>query len=82
MCRAADRLAGEAGARDVEGIGFGSVWLRRPMDPTALVRTTFEEITHEIEQPVGPHLAAAVAWPGGGVHAGSVRPPCSPGRRR
>ncbi|KNC17269.1 SAM-dependent methyltransferase [Arthrobacter sp. RIT-PI-e] len=47
-------------SRDVEGIGFGSVWLRRPRDPHGLVRATFEEITHEIEQPVGPHLAAAV----------------------
>lgn len=47
-------------SRDVEGIGFGSLWLRRPRNPRNLVRTTFEEITHEIEQPVGPHLAAAV----------------------
>ncbi|MHA7189063.1 DUF7059 domain-containing protein [Arthrobacter sp. MDT2-16] len=47
-------------ARDVEGIGFGSVWLRRPRDRRGLVRVTLEEITHEIEQPVGPHLAAAV----------------------
>ncbi|MHA7240150.1 DUF7059 domain-containing protein [Arthrobacter sp. TMS1-12-1] len=47
-------------ARDVEGIGFGSVWLRRPRTPSDLVRVTLEEITHEIEQPVGPHLAAAI----------------------
>ncbi|MHA7283379.1 DUF7059 domain-containing protein [Arthrobacter sp. TMS2-4] len=47
-------------ARDVEGIGFGSVWLRRPRTPSDLVRVTLEEITHDIEQPVGPHLAAAI----------------------
>lgn len=47
-------------SRDVEGIGFGSVWLRRPRNPSDLVRVTLEEITHEIEQPVGPHLAAAI----------------------
>ncbi|MHA7279427.1 DUF7059 domain-containing protein [Arthrobacter sp. MDT2-2] len=48
-------------SRDVEAIGFGSVWLRRPGTPSNLVRVTLEEITHDIEQPVGPHLAAAVA---------------------
>ncbi|MFC3300338.1 methyltransferase [Arthrobacter agilis] len=48
-------------SRDVEAIGFGSIWLRRPSSPGALVRVTLEEITHEIEQPVGPHLSAAVA---------------------
>lgn len=47
-------------SRDVEGIGFGSVWLRRPRNPSGLVRVTLEEITHEIEQPVGPYLAAAI----------------------
>ncbi|WP_258058745.1 methyltransferase [Arthrobacter sp. B1805] len=47
-------------SRDVEGVGFGSVWLRRPATSRDLVRVTFEEITHDIEQPVGPHLAAAV----------------------
>ncbi|TKV26507.1 methyltransferase [Arthrobacter sp. NamB2] len=47
-------------SRDVEGVGFGSVWLRRPAASRDLVRMTFEEITHDIEQPVGPHLAAAV----------------------
>ena len=55
----ADYLADFA-SRDVEGIGFGSVWLRRPATSSDLVRVTLEEITHEIEQPVGPHLAAAV----------------------
>ncbi|MHA7178994.1 DUF7059 domain-containing protein [Arthrobacter sp. MDB2-24] len=48
-------------SRNVEAIGFGSVWLRRPGTPSNLVRVTLEEITHDIEQPVGPHLAAAVS---------------------
>lgn len=47
-------------SRDVEAVGFGSVWLRRPAGEDALVRVVLEEITHEIEQPIGPHLAAAV----------------------
>jgi methylase of polypeptide subunit release factors len=49
-------------SRDVDGIGFGMVWLRRPLHPGpgggAISR--FEEITYPIEQPVGPHLGAAV----------------------
>lgn len=51
-------------SRNVEGIGFGMVWLRRPVPggqasvQSALSR--FEEITYPIEQPVGPHLGAAV----------------------
>lgn len=49
-------------SRDVEGIGFGMVWLRRPLrpgpGPAAISR--FEQITYPIEQPVGPHLGAAV----------------------
>ncbi len=47
-------------SRNVEAVGFGSVWLRRPAGEDALVRVVLEEITHEIEQPIGPHLAAAV----------------------
>jgi methylase of polypeptide subunit release factors len=52
-------------SRNVEGIGFGMVWLRRPSSAgpatggrAALSR--FEEITYPIEQPIGPHLGAAV----------------------
>jgi len=46
-------------SRNVEAIGFGMIWLRRPADgPPVLTR--FEEITYPIEQPVGPHLGAAV----------------------
>ncbi len=58
------------GSRDVEGIGFGMIWLRRPLAAerpgkrpgstrTGLIRR-FEEITYPIEQPIGPHLGAAV----------------------
>lgn len=45
-------------ARNVEGIGFGMIWLRRPVGRPVLRR--FEEIAYPIEQPVGPHLGAAV----------------------
>jgi methylase of polypeptide subunit release factors len=49
-------------SRNVEGIGFGMIWLRRPLrrDPGIAVITRFEEITYPIEQPIGPHLRAAV----------------------
>ncbi|GAA3309588.1 DUF7059 domain-containing protein [Arthrobacter ramosus] len=48
-------------SRNVEAIGFGMIWLRRPQDgrPGA-APARFEEITYPIEQPIGPHLAAAV----------------------
>ncbi|MEE2522254.1 methyltransferase [Pseudarthrobacter sp. J75] len=56
-------------SRNVTGIGFGMVFLRRPgteAGPAAgaaagagLLRR-FEEITYPIEQPIGPHLGAAV----------------------
>jgi methylase of polypeptide subunit release factors len=47
-------------ARNVEAIGFGMIWLRRPAAGARPVISRFEEITYPIEQPVGPHLAAAV----------------------
>ena len=47
-------------ARNVEGIGFGMIWLRRPAAAARPVISRFEEITYPIEQPVGPHLGAAV----------------------
>jgi methylase of polypeptide subunit release factors len=47
-------------SRDVEGIGFGMVWLRRPSGGQGRI-SRFEEITYPIEQPIGPHLGAAVA---------------------
>jgi methylase of polypeptide subunit release factors len=47
-------------SRDVEGIGFGMVWLRRPLSPGQETVSRFEEIGYPIEQPIGPHLGAAV----------------------
>ncbi|MDF9277164.1 methyltransferase [Arthrobacter sp. EH-1B-1] len=55
--RFSDYLADFA-SRSVEHIGFGMVWLRNAGGPATLRR--FEEITHELEQPIGPHLVAAV----------------------
>ncbi|MGO4591286.1 DUF7059 domain-containing protein [Paenarthrobacter sp. 2TAF44] len=48
------------GSRDVEGIGFGMIWLRRPQSSDEVRFSRFEEITYPIEQPIGPHLGAAV----------------------
>ncbi|MFE4836730.1 methyltransferase [Arthrobacter sp. NPDC056691] len=45
-------------SRNVGGIGFGMIFLRRPAGERRIHR--FEEITYPIEQPVGPHLGAAV----------------------
>jgi methylase of polypeptide subunit release factors len=47
-------------SRRVEAIGFGMIWLRRPADGAPPVLRRFEEITYPIEQPVGPHLGAAL----------------------
>lgn len=47
------------GSRQVEAIGFGMLWMRRSARQGRLRR--FEEITHSIEQPLAPHLAAGVA---------------------
>ncbi|WP_457963483.1 methyltransferase [Arthrobacter sp. D1-29] len=49
-------------SRNVEGIGFGMIWLRRPLGdgPGAAIINRFEEITYPIEQPIGPHLGSAV----------------------
>lgn len=49
-------------SRNVDGIGFGMIWLRRPLHPAqgTGVISRFEEITYPIEQPIGPHLGAAV----------------------
>ncbi|MEO6531822.1 MAG: methyltransferase [Specibacter sp.] len=46
-------------SRDVAGIGFGYILLRRPADGEAANEPRFEEILYPIEQPVGPHLADA-----------------------
>ncbi|WP_035772306.1 methyltransferase [Arthrobacter sp. Br18] len=48
------------GSRSVEGIGFGMVWLRRPAVGRPRTVHRFEEVTHEVEQPLGPNLGAAV----------------------
>lgn len=48
-------------SRNVAGIGFGMIWLRRPLaESRAASISRFEEITYPIEQPIGPHLGAAV----------------------
>ena len=47
-------------SRNVEGIGFGMIYLRRPAEGARPVVSRFEEITYPIEQPIGPHLGAAV----------------------
>lgn len=47
-------------SRNVEAIGFGMVWLRRPHSGAPAAISRFEEITYPIEQPIGPHLGAAV----------------------
>ncbi|MDN5754561.1 MAG: DUF7059 domain-containing protein [Arthrobacter sp.] len=47
--------------RDVAGIGFGMLWLRRPAQPDRLpFGLRFEEITHPLEQPVAPYLQAQI----------------------
>lgn len=48
-------------SRHVETVGFGMILLRKaaPAAGRSLLRR-FEEITYPIEQPIGPHLAAAV----------------------
>jgi hypothetical protein len=51
-------------SRAVQAVGFGMVWLRRAVaglgEPAAEPLRRFEEITYPIEQPIGPHVAAAV----------------------
>ncbi|KAD4060155.1 methyltransferase [Arthrobacter yangruifuii] len=47
-------------SRNVGSVGFGSMWLRRRPTPAARPLRRFEEITHPVEQPLGPHLEAAV----------------------
>lgn len=46
-------------SRDTAAVGLGMVWLRRPSDGKATLQR-FEEITHAIEQPIGPAVAAGV----------------------
>ncbi|WP_369045312.1 DUF7059 domain-containing protein [Sinomonas sp. P10A9] len=46
-------------ARDTAAIGFGAIWLRRPAAGQARL-DRFEQLTHPLEQPIGPHWLAAV----------------------
>ena len=48
-------------SRKVVGIGFGYILLRRPGAGEQPSDSRFEEILYPIEQPVGPHLADALA---------------------
>lgn len=47
-------------SRAVAGIGFGYILLRTPAAGESVPEARFEEILYPIEQPVGPHLAAAL----------------------
>lgn len=47
-------------SRNVAGIGFGYIFLRRPAEGETVEAPRFEEILYPIEQPVGPHLASTV----------------------
>ncbi|MEZ0448165.1 DUF7059 domain-containing protein [Cellulomonas sp. ICMP 17802] len=46
-------------SRDVEGIGFGIVTLRKPLGAPTLRR--LEEVTGTVRQPLGPAIAASLA---------------------
>lgn len=46
-------------SRRTSGIGFGMIWLRKPAPGQARL-DRFEELTHPLEQPIGPHWQAAV----------------------
>ncbi|WP_235522283.1 methyltransferase [Cellulomonas sp. Root137] len=46
-------------SRDVEGIGFGFVTLRKPLREPSLRR--LEEVTGTVRQPLGPSIAATLA---------------------
>ncbi len=47
-------------SRNVAGIGFGYILLRRPAEGETPEAPRFEEILYPIEQPVGPHLSDAL----------------------
>ncbi|WP_166845064.1 methyltransferase [Isoptericola sp. BMS4] len=48
-------------ARDVEGVGFGVVTLRRPTGGARPTLRRLEEHTGSVRQPLGAHLAASLA---------------------
>lgn len=63
-------------SRDVEGVGFGYVWLRRPEPGLAHgVGRVFEEILREVDSPLGPWLEREITAADAlvGVDAASVR---------
>ena len=63
-------------SRDVEGVGFGYVWLRRPEPGRAHgVGRVFEEILREVDSPLGPWLEREITAADAlvGVDAASVR---------
>ncbi|MEN2745319.1 methyltransferase [Sinomonas halotolerans] len=64
-------------SRGTTGIGFGMVWLRRP-GPGQARLGRFEALTHPLEQPIGPHWAAAVERADWLAARGAVEP--GPGR--
>ncbi len=47
-------------SRNVFGIGFGYIMLRRPATGESAAEPRFEEILYPIEQPVGPYLMSAL----------------------
>lgn len=63
-------------SRDVEGVGFGYVWLRRPEPGRAHgVGRVFEEILREVDSPLGPWLEREITAADAlvGVDVASVR---------
>ncbi len=47
-------------SRNVQGIGFGMIWLRKPASGERTVRR-LEEITGTVQQPLGPVVARSIA---------------------
>ncbi|GAA1346976.1 DUF7059 domain-containing protein [Falsarthrobacter nasiphocae] len=62
LAAALARYRDDFAARGTDRVGFGLILLRRPAEAESgwWQGSVFEEITHPIEQPVGPHLAAAL----------------------
>ncbi|MHC6177440.1 DUF7059 domain-containing protein [Glutamicibacter sp. X7] len=47
-------------SREVGAVGFGYLWVRRPLAGKPVLRR-FEEITHPVQQPLGPTLQRDIA---------------------
>lgn len=43
-------------SRQVGGVGFGLLWLQKPETPDAALWQRFEEITGDVQQPLGPAI--------------------------